>query len=192
MNDQKIGEVEKSVKCGQEECKKHEKNVMIAGVCDEDKFVKCLDDITGRELPWQAVKQAREKECTKTTMNVKPLQSTMSFRSNTKWIDTEALEVEPIQLRSRIVAREFKSGDRSDLYAGTPPLESLKAILSIAAIHSPEFSLMHVDVSRAYFHSKAQRPVLVRLPADDRTGKDEGKIGPLKKNVYGTRDAASN
>ena len=35
---------------------------MIAGVSDEDKFVKCLDDITGRELPWQAVKQAREKE----------------------------------------------------------------------------------------------------------------------------------
>ena len=111
---------------------------------------------------------------------------------DTKWIDTEALEVEPIQLRSRIVAREFKSGDRSDLYAGTPPLEALKAILSIAASHSPEFLLMHVDVSRAYFHSKAQRPVLVRLPADDRTGKDEGKIGPLKKNVYGTRDAASN
>ena len=62
MNDQKIGEVEKSVKCGQEECKKHEKNVMIAGVSDEDKFVKCLDDIIGRESPWQAVKQAREKE----------------------------------------------------------------------------------------------------------------------------------
>ena len=40
------------MRCGQEECKKHEKNVTIAGVSDEDKFVKCLDDITGRELPW--------------------------------------------------------------------------------------------------------------------------------------------
>ena len=45
---------------------------------------------------------------------------------------------------------------------------------------------MHVDVSRAYFHNaKAQRPVLVKLPA-------EGEIGLLKKNMYGTRDAASN
>ena len=51
---------------------------------------------------------------------------------------------------------------------------------------------MHVDVSRAYFHSKAHWPVLVRLPADDRTRKDEGKIGLLKKNMYGTSDAASN
>ena len=82
MNDQKIGEVEKSVKCGQEECKKHEKTVMIAGVSDEDKFVKCLDDITGRELPWQAVKQAREKELKYLReLGVYEMQSTMSFRS---------------------------------------------------------------------------------------------------------------
>ena len=52
---------------------------------------------------------------------------------------------------------------------------------------------MHVDVSRAYFHAKAQRPVLVKLPAEDCAGKDEGKIGLLgKKSMYGTRDAASN
>ena len=63
-----------------------------------------------------------------------------------------------MQIRSRIVTREFKSGDRRDLYAGTPALEALKAIISIAANYSPEFSMMHVDVSRAYFHAKAQRP----------------------------------
>ena len=51
---------------------------------------------------------------------------------------------------------------------------------------------MHVDVSRAYFHAKAQRPVLVNLPAGDCSGRDEGKIGLLKKSMYGTRDAASN
>ena len=42
-----------------------------------------------------------------------------------------------------------------------------KAIKSIAASHSPQFTLMHVDVSRAYFHTKAQRPVLVKLPAEN-------------------------
>ena len=67
----------------------------------------------------------------------------------------------------------------------------MNAIISIAASHSPEFSLMHVDVSRAYFHAKAQRPVLVKLPAEDCSGKDVGKIGLLKKSMYGTRDAAS-
>ena len=97
-----------------------------------------------------------------------------------------------MQIRSRIiVAREFKSCDRPDLYAGTPPLEAQKAVISIAASHSPECSLMHVDVSRAYVHAKAQRLVLVKLPAEDSSGKDTGKIGLLKKSMYSTRDAAS-
>ena len=48
---------------------------------------------------------------------------------------------------------------------------------------------MHVDVSRAYFHAKAQRPVLVKLPAENCSGKDVGKIGLLKKSMYGARDA---
>ena len=51
---------------------------------------------------------------------------------------------------------------------------------------------MHIDVSRAYFHAKAQRPVLIRLPAEDRIGTDAGKVGLMKKSMYGTRDAASN
>ena len=112
---------------------------------------------------------------------------------DTKWVDTDkAFEGVPMQIRSRFFARLFKSGDRPDLYAGTLPLEALRAIMSVAASHSPEFSRMHVDVSRAYFHAKAQRPVLARLPAEDCSGKDKGKIGFLKKSMYGTRDAASN
>ena len=88
-------------------------------------------------------------------------------------------------------AREFKSDDRPDLYAGTPPLEALEAKISIAANHKETFSIMHVDVSRAYFHAKAQRPVLIRLPVD-RLGTDARKVGSMKKSLYGTRDAASN
>ena len=51
---------------------------------------------------------------------------------------------------------------------------------------------MHIDVSRAYVHAKAQRPVLIRLPVEDRMGTDAGKVGLMKKSMYGTRDAASN
>ena len=32
----------------------------------------------------------------------------------------------------------------------------------------------------------------MRLPGEDRVGADAGEIGLLKKNMYGTRDAASN
>ena len=66
-----------------------------------------------------------------------------------------------MQFRSRIVAREFKSDDRTDVYAVTLLLEALKAIKSIAANHKETLSIIHIDVSRAYFHAKAQRPVLI-------------------------------
>ena len=60
---------------------------------------------------------------------------------HTKWVDTDtAFEGEPLQIRSRTVAREFKSGDKPDLQIGTPPRESLNAIISVAVSHSLEFS----------------------------------------------------
>ena len=112
---------------------------------------------------------------------------------DTKWADTDkAFEGEPMQIRSRMCAREFKSDDRPDLYAGTPPLEAKKAMISIAANNKEMFSIMHIDVSRAYFHAKAQRPVLIRLPLEDRMGTDAGIVGLMKNSMCGTRDAASN
>ena len=82
-----------------------------------------------------------------------------------------------MQIRSRMCAREFKSDDRPDLYAGTLPLEALKAIISTAANSKETFSIMHIDVPRAYFYAKAQRPVLIRLPVEGRMGTDAGKVG---------------
>ena len=87
---------------------------------------------------------------------------------------------------------ESKSDDDwPDLYAGTSPLEALKATIPIAANNKETFSIMHIDVSRAYFHAKAQRPVLTRPPVEDRMGTDAGKAGLMKKSMYGTMDAAS-
>ena len=50
---------------------------------------------------------------------------------------------------------------------------------------------MHADVSRAYFHAKAQRLVQVKVPVEDCSGQEKGKIELLKKNMCGTRDAAN-
>ena len=80
-----------------------------------------------RSWPWQVVKEAREKKlkylrelgvCEKVDertavakYNVPPV--------NTKWLDTDkAFEEEPMQIRSRIVAREFKSGDSQTCMRG--------------------------------------------------------------------------
>ena len=65
-------------------------------------------------------------------------------------------------------------------------------MILIAASHKETFSIMHIAVSCAYFHAEAQRPVLARLPVEERVCEDDGQIGLWKKNMYGTRDAASN
>ena len=97
--------------------------------------------------------------------------------------------VSPCRSDHECVRESSKSDDRPDLYAGTPPLEALKATKSIAANHKETFPIVHIDVSRAYFHAKAQRPLLIRLSSG---GTDAGKVGLMKKSMYGTRDAASN
>ena len=45
------------------------------------------------------------------------------------------------------------------------------------------------DVRRAYFYAKTQRDAYVELPKEDQDY-GTGKLGKLKKCVYGTRDAA--
>ena len=115
----------------------HERHTMLAdGEEEQEQDVICFDDITGKELPWHAVRRAREWE-------LKYLRDLGVFEKvdekeavakygitpvDTKWVDTDkAFEGEPMQIRSRMCAREFKSDDRTDLYAGTPPLEASKA-----------------------------------------------------------------
>ena len=129
---------------------------------DREQDVKCIDEIIGKELPWHAVRKARELELkylrdlgVYEKVNEKEAVAKYGITPvDTKWIDTDkAFEGEPMQIRSRMCAREFKSDDRPDLYAGTPSLEALKAIISIAANNKDTFSIMHIDVSRAYFHA---------------------------------------
>ena len=82
-----------------------------------------------------------------------------------------------MQIRLRFFGGEFESEDRPHFDAGTLPLEAFEAIISIAANHKQTFSMMHIDVSRASFHAKAQRRVLVLLTVDDRMEVDAVKVG---------------
>ena len=111
---------------------------------------------------------------------------------NTKRIDTnKAFELEPMQIRSRIVAQEFKSYDRADLYRRNSSIGSVEGY-NLDCIKSKGNIFNHAhSVSRPYFHAKAQRSVLLRLlPVEDRRSA-AWKFGLLIRNMYGTRDAAS-
>ena len=91
------------------------------------------------------------------------------------------------EIRCRLVAQEVKTHDTNQFYAATPPVETLKLILSFAA-EDPNLQVSLVDISRAYFNAEAEREVYVELPPEAGYGRDS--VGVLLKRMYGTRDAA--
>ena len=100
-------------------------------------------------------------------------------------------------LRSRLVAKEIKKDNRTDLFAATPPLEAKKILFSLATTEGvgcfvnrhKGMKLDVMDVSRAYFHAPCERNVYIVLPEEDA---EQGMCGKLKMSMYGTRDAARN
>ena len=114
MNVSKVGKVWRSVSFCQEKCMKSEQDAVLAEACEEDEFIKCFDDIIGKELPWQgcealtrkraeacAVYEKVDERATVATHNVTPV--------DTKSVDTDkTFKGELMQICSRIVAREFQ------------------------------------------------------------------------------------
>ena len=112
----------------------------------------------------------------------------------TKWIDTNKGDHLNPDYRARLVGRELALTKRLDLFAATPPLESLRFILSICASrqsarHRGEnFVIMSNDVKRAYFYAPAQRPIYIAIPKEDWEEGDEQMVGQLNLSLYGTLD----
>ena len=48
-------------------------------------------------------------------------------------IDVNKGDEKGMNVRSRLVAMDFKDGERPELFAATPPLESLRILCSLAA-----------------------------------------------------------
>jgi len=110
-----------------------------------------------------------------------------------RWIDVNKGDSLDPDMRSRLVGREFNVERDDSLYASTPPLESLRVILSWAATFRKDGGerreVMINDVRRAYFYAKCQRDVYIKLPKEDPEA-SEGMLGKLNLCLYGTRDAA--
>ena len=110
---------------------------------------------------------------------------------STKWLDVNKGDKDKPNFRSRLVGRELNLYKRDDLFAGTPPLESLRFMASLCASSKSKL-LMSTDVKRAYFYAPAVRPIYVIIPEEDRQPGDEDMVGQLNLSLYGTRDAALN
>ena len=113
----------------------------------------------------------------------------------TKWLDVNKGDEQHPQYRARLVGREVAYEKRDDLFAATPPLESLKAVLSICASRQSRrhpHRIMSIDVKRAYFYAPATRPLYIEIPPEDKQPGDVGMVAKLNLSLYGTRDAAMN
>ncbi len=174
---------------------------------DEERFNELYrdcdfyDDVHGGELDKGLATAARRTEIKFfKTMGVytKVRREAWMRVISTRWIDTNKGDSASPNYRARLVGRELNLCKRDDLFAATPPLESLRMILSICASRQDaqkaedRFVVMRNDVRRAYFYAPTTRPIFITIPAEDREPGDEDMVGQLNLSLYGTRDAAIN
>ena len=158
------------------------------------------DDLTGCELDGREVKKARMKELEYIQdKNVWKVITRAEAKRNgwkiirTRWIDINKGDSSNPDLRSRLVAKEFNTGEEDGLFAATPPLEALRMLVSDAAtVGNGEKVIMINDVARAFFEAPMKRMVCVELPAEVKETAGEDAVGLLQMSLYGTRDAAVN
>ena len=159
-----------------------------------------VDDVTGGRLDQKLAMKARKLEMDffrrmKVYTKVSRLSAAGCKIITTRWLDINKGDATRPDYRSRLVGRELNLDKRLDLFAATPPLESLRMICSICASNQNRkdpFRMLSIDVKRAYFYAKAKRSVYIEIPIEDWEPGDEGRVGKLELSLYGTRDAAQN
>ena len=97
-----------------------------------------IDDVTGKTLDKTKAVEARKKEVeyfkTKGVYTKTKRQPGMKIIA-TKWLDVNKGDNVNIEIRARLVGCEIAYDKRDDLFAATPPLESLRMIIAICASH---------------------------------------------------------
>ena len=122
-----------------------------------------------------------------------------------RWVDVNEGDDEHRSYRSRLVAREVRRFEEEPIFAPTPPLESLRTILSLAATDLPG-RLVHIkdpasekrtqvsfiDIKRAYLCAKTdpEDPTYVDLPKEHPWWEKGGEYcALLLEHMCGTRKA---
>ena len=164
------------------------------------------DDVTGKQIKTELVLKARAEqlgEVKKFNVYGKvPIQNCWNDTGKdpigVRWLTINKGDDENPEIRCRIVAKEFNTSKREDLFAATPPLEAKKMLFSFAVTEGIGYQkgkedegmkLDFIDIRRAYYHAEARRKLYITLPEGDQ---EEGMCGLLFKSLEGTRDAAQN
>ena len=169
------------------------------------------DSGTGQHLVEELVRTGRELEFEyfeKKSVWEKVLRSEAVARIgkapiSVRWIEANKGDDDDPNIRCRLVAREIRKACEDPIFAPTPPLESLRTILLLAATDfrgaakkirdsqsADRIQVSFIDISRAYFCAATdlKDPTSVELLPQD---PDNGTlVGRLCKHMYGTRKAA--
>ena len=106
-----------------------------------DPSVQAWDDMSGKELKAELVKEARAEEMTefkKHQVYIKVpisqcLAETGAKPIGTRWVDINKGDDDRTDYRSRLVAQELRCNSWvDDLFAATPPLEAKNILFSMA------------------------------------------------------------
>ena len=162
--------------------------------------IEFYDDVNeGQKLEWSLVVKARRLEI-EYFRKMGVYTKISKYETNgkvitTRWIDTNKGDEKLPDYRSRLVGREIKTDNRLDLFAATPPLETLKILVSKCARgqnRKDPLRMATIDIRRAYFYAPAVREVYIKIPKEDMEEGDEDRVAKLNLSLYGTRDAAQN
>jgi hypothetical protein len=121
-----------------------------------------------------------------------------------KWVDVNKGDDTNPEYESQLVASEIRRFGEEPIFAPTPPLASLRTILSFAAADLPgrpahgrdpdserRTQISFIDIKRAYLCAKTdpEDPTYVEFPKEHPWSKDKDACGLLLKHMYGTRKA---
>ena len=136
------------------------------------------DAIIGQALNPALVREARKKELeyfeSKGVWQKRLRSEAYKFTGkppiSVKWVGVNKGDDEFPNYRSRLVAREIRQAGDDTIFAPTPPLESLRTVLSMAATDlagdikhdrradsDDRTQIMVLDISRAYFNAKKMK-----------------------------------
>ena len=153
-----------------------------------------FDEITGAVLPPKLVQQARAEEIKfMLDWNVwerAPIadcwRETGRAPIGSKWVDVNKGDAAKPLIRSRFVVKEIATYKTDDFFTATPPLESLRLLLSLAASVGKDIKIEVLDARKAHLHAFATRTVFTQLPPEEAAA---GYCARLVRCLYGTRDA---